>query len=213
MFVETDTEIPPPRCHPWTVVTLNPEAQYWNFRLHPEDIPTALEDFRPWAHYPAIQSFYGLLAWINGNDSIFESNDSGLRPPKVDPETPELVRHVFDADPVGVHGRLAIIFRNLEWNAERKWVEWLKAMIHKGLRDNVPNFPSAIMVGEWPHLFTQIDKEGLAVTLRFWAWGDDEASAMENLRGTFEVIHQCLQWISNDAKRQTSRPAPAPAPP
>jgi hypothetical protein len=41
-----------------------------------------LEDFKPWARYSAIPRFYELLAWLNGDDSIFESNDCGLRPPK-----------------------------------------------------------------------------------------------------------------------------------
>src|ERR1039457_6696500 len=61
MIVEYDTEVPPPREHPWTVVEANPEARYWDFRAQPEHIPLVLEDFKPWSRYPAIPRFYELL--------------------------------------------------------------------------------------------------------------------------------------------------------
>jgi len=206
MFVDYDTEIPPPRQHPWTRVEANPEAQYWDFRANTEQIPLVLEDFKPWAHYAAIPRFYELLAWLNGSDSIFESNDCGLRPPKVDDATPEIVRHVFSSDPIVLHGRLAIIFRDLAWNASAPTVDGLKRAIHDGLRDNVSNFAAVVRVGDWAHLFIGINKEGRAVSLRFWAWGDDEAMAMANLNSTFEAIHGCLKWISDGIKSRAAKP-------
>ena len=206
MFVDYDTEIPPPRQHPWTKVEANPEARYWDFRAHPEQIPLVLEDFKPWAHYTAIPRFYELLTWMNGNDSIFELNDCGLRPPKRDNETPEMMRHVFTSDPVVLHGRLAFIFRDLTWNASAPTLDGLKKAIHDGLRDNVPNIPAVVQVGDWAHLFTSINKEGRAVTLRFWAWGDDEAMAMGHLHSTFDAIHGCLRWLSDGIKNRPAKP-------
>jgi hypothetical protein len=101
-----------------------------------------------------------------------------------------------------MHARLTIIFRGLDWNASLPTVDRLKTTIHDGLRDNVPNIPAVVKIGEWAHFFTQISKEGRAVTLICWAWGDDEAMAMGNLHTTFEAIHGCLQWISNGTKRR-----------
>lgn len=204
MFVDYDDDIPPPRQHPWTQVDANPEARYWDLRANPQQIPEVLEDFKPWSHYGAITNFYQMLAWINGDDSIFESNDCGLRPPRRDDAVPEFIQHVFDSDPIVVHGRLTFFFRNLVWNASPQTVDGLKKTIHDGLRNNVGNFPGVVRVGDWAHLFTSIRKEGRAVSLRFWAWGDDEAMAMSNLNGVFEAIHGCLKWISDGVK---SRPA------
>lgn len=205
MFVNYDAENPPPRQHPWTKVEANPEARYWNFLAHPDQIPLVLEDFKPWAHYAAIPRFYELLTWLNGNDSIFESNDCGLRPSKQDNEAPDLIRHLFISDPIVLHGRLAFIFRDLTWNTSTPNIDGLKKSIHDGLRDNIPNFPAVVSVGDWKHLFTKINKEGRAISLRFWAWGDDEAIAMENLRAVFDAIHGCLLWISDGVKNRGAR--------
>jgi hypothetical protein len=200
MFVDYDTEVPPARDHPWTVLQGKPDARYWDFRAHPEQIPLALEDFTPWSHYPAIQRFYELLKWLNGSDSVFESNDCGLRPPRQDDAAPEMVRNCFASDPTVVHSRLVIIFRDLAWNSAAPTVDGLKGAIHNCLRDNVPNIPAVVKVGEWKHWFTSTNKEGRAVSLRIWAWGDDEAMAMGHLNSTFDAIHGCLQWISEGVK-------------
>ena len=200
MYVAYDIEQPPGREHPWAEALANPDEKYVDFKADPDQIPTALVDFKPWSHYPAIQTFYALLAWLNGADSIFESNDCGLRPPRRDPEVPEPIRRVLDADPIVMHCRLAILFRDLAWNASEPTVDGLKSSIHDALRERVPNFPAVVKIGDWPHLFTEIDKEGRAVTLLIWAWGDDEASAMANLNTTFVNLHGCLRWISDAIK-------------
>ena len=130
-----------------------PAARYWDFRAHSEQIPLVLADFRPWSHYSAILRFYELLACVNGNDSIFESNDCGLRPPRRDEAAPEIVRRGFDNDPVVIHARLAIIIRDLAWNTSAPTVNGLKSSIHNGLRDNIPNVPAVVKIGDWAHFF------------------------------------------------------------
>jgi hypothetical protein len=203
MFVDYDTERPPERDHPWTVAVANPNEKYVDFKSNPDQIPIVLPDFQPWSHYAAIETFYSLLAWLNGPDSIFESNDCGLRPPRIDNASPAPIRSAFDADPIVMHCRLTIIFRALAWNASVPTIDGLKTAIHNGLRDNVPNIPAVVKIGEWNHFFTAINKDGRAVTLVIWAWGDDEAMAMAHLNSTFEAIHACLRWISENVK---SRP-------
>jgi hypothetical protein len=200
MFVVYDTEKPPGRHHPWTVAVKNPEEQYVDFRAHPDQIPLVLPDFKPWSHYSAIQTFYALLTWLNGPDSIFESNDCALGTPRRDNDTPEIVRRAFEADPIVIYGRLTIIFRDLSRNASVPAVEELKRSIHDGLRDNVRNIPAVVKIGDWDHLFTAINQEGRAITLLYWAWGDDEAMAMAHLNTTFDAIYARLRWISNGTK-------------
>jgi hypothetical protein len=109
-----------------------------------------------------------------------------------------------------MHGRLTIFLRELRLNAALQTVDKLKQAIHDGLRDNVPNIPAVVKIGEWAHLFTAVDKEGRAVTLLIWAWGDDEEEAMRYLYAGFDAIHGCLRWISDAAKGGGSQPPLAP---
>ena len=121
-----------------------------------------LEDFRPWSRYVAILTFYELLKWLNGNQSIFETNDCGLRPPRPDSEAPDFIRLLFANDPVVLHGRLTLFCRDLAWNVSAPTVDGLKRSIHDGLRDNVPLFSAVVMVGEWRHFFIAINRPGRA---------------------------------------------------
>jgi hypothetical protein len=123
----------------------------------------------------------------------------GLRPPRTDTETPDIIRHNFESDPLVVHGRLAIFFRDLEWNTGGR-IDSLSKGIHDGLR-RTPNIPAVVAVGEWKNHFTVINKDGHTVTLRFWAWGKTEEDAMASLDFTFGAIHACLRWVCDGMKK------------
>ncbi len=142
--------------------TIGRTKRFWDFKACPEQIPLVLEDFRPWSRYVAILTFYELLKWLNGNQSIFETNDCGLRPPRPDSEAPDFIRPLFANDPVVLHGRLTLFCRDLAWNVSAPTVDGLKRSIHDGLRDNVPLFPAVVMVGEWRHFFIAINRPGRA---------------------------------------------------
>jgi hypothetical protein len=200
LFVDYDREQPPGRNHPWTFAVANPEEKYVDFKAHLDHIPLVLPDFRRWSHYPAIQRFYSLLTWLNGAESIFESTDCGLRPPRQDTVPPAPIKYAFEGEPIVMHARLTIIFRNLTWNTSVATVDRLKTAIHDVLRDNVPNIPAVVKIGEWAHFFTEISKEGRAITLLCWAWGQDEAMSMAQLSTTFDVVHGCLRWISDGTR-------------
>jgi hypothetical protein len=83
-------------------------------------------NFSACAHHQAIQTFYDLLRWLNGPGSPFETNDCGLRPPRIDHGAPDVVRVLFGADPVVMHGRLTVLYRDLRLNASRPHIDWLK---------------------------------------------------------------------------------------
>ncbi len=208
MFVQYDTDHNPPhRRHPWIDAASGPNARYRDFVKRPELISEVLEDFRPFAKFQAIQSFYNLLRWLNGADSPFETNDCGLCPPRIDSQTPDIIRHIFDSDPVVLHGRLTILYRSLAFNTLMPYVQWLTTNIHDTLRDRVPNFPAAVFVGTWPHLFAAIDRTGDVVSLRFWAWGSDERIAMQNLGAIFGNLEGLLQALAHALnERQRSIP-------
>jgi len=190
---------PPGRIHPWTASRTNPDWQYWDFRLQPELIPEVLEDFKPFERFQAIQTFYAFLRWLNGAASEFESNDSGLRAPKVDDQPPQFLP--FER-PTVMHGRLAIIFHDLECNSQNEAVDWVKQSLLQCL-NSVPKFPSSIAIGSWPHYFSATGKEGHAISLQFWAWGEDSDMAIENLDGCFRVLWECLRRISEHLKSES----------
>lgn len=75
VYRATELDIDTGRTHPWTFAEHNPSWRYVDFRREPEKIETSLEDFRPWAQFPATQRFYELIRWLNGPDSLFETND------------------------------------------------------------------------------------------------------------------------------------------
>lgn len=202
VLVRYDTDDNPPhRRHPWIDAVSGPNARYRNFVRNPELVSEVLEDFRPFAHYKAVQCFYDLLRWLNGEESPFETNDCGLCPPRIDPNAPNIIGYVFNRDPVVLHGRLTILYRSLELNTLIPYVQWLATNIHDALRDRVPNFPAAVFVGTWPHLFTAIDRTGNVVSLRFWAWGADEIMAMQNLGGIFENLEGLFQALGSSLER------------
>ena len=200
MFVQADTDPPPPnRAHPWGAATSNPSLKYYNFKAQPELIQQVLEDFKPWEHYTAIPTFYDLLRWLNGPNSVFETNDCGLRPPKIDPAPPALIR--FSA-PTVMHGRLSVLFRDLIHNTRSESIEWLQKGILGWLKDGVPNWPVCVFVGPWPHVFIDIGKPGNTLQLRYWAWGENEAEAMQFLDALYRALTACFKSASASIRAQ-----------
>jgi hypothetical protein len=155
-----------------------------------------LEDFKPFAHQKAIQQFYSLLRWLNGPTSPFETNDCGLRPPRTDHEVPIVVAGAVKPDPIVIHGRMTVLYRHLSLNTSEQHVIWLKQTMHGALRDRVQAFPAVIFIGTWPHWFLPINKQGQVISLRYWAWGDDEAAAFHNLGDTYQTLNGLFEWLA-----------------
>src|SRR5258708_5105425 len=109
------------RSHPWTGSATDPASRYYDFKKHPELISAVLEDFRPWSETLAVQSFYRLLAMLNGGDSPLETNDCAFNEPSPNLDSAFGKR-------LQCSGRLLILFRDLLRNSERDRVEWLVAM-------------------------------------------------------------------------------------
>ena len=76
-----------PRSHPWIDGESDPTHRYYDFRTSPELIRSSLEDMQEWSTYPATETFYRLLEWLNGPESVFESNDCAFILVRVQGET------------------------------------------------------------------------------------------------------------------------------
>jgi hypothetical protein len=67
-----------PRAQPWTT---DSKSRYHDLMAAPALIRTAVEDFVPWAAWPAVDTFDGLVERINGPASSLESNGRGFDGP------------------------------------------------------------------------------------------------------------------------------------
>jgi len=199
MFTWLDEDLPPKRTHPWAFAEGRPDLIYYDFKKNPEKIREVLEDFKPLEHYPAIQKYYDLLEWLNGESSIFETNDCTLSQLEIHQDPPPMIPLV---SPIGIHGRLTIIYRNLELNTQETDIDWLSGSLLRVL-SAIPKFHAVVKIGLWQHRFTAIGKAGNAISLRFWAWGSDEDQAMTNLGGVFEALHKTLRALSMRHARQS----------
>ena len=200
MLVYYDDQIPPagqgPRAHPYAG-GLHPDIRYYDFRAHPELIPTVLEDFLPVSHFPAIQRFYDLLAWINGPDSVFESNDCGLRPIRTR-QSPTTSRQLECS------GRLMIFLRTLSYNTSEDHVAWSLGRFKQLVSEADPTFrDGCLALTLMPCAFlalSDVEEEqfGEQLQITWWAFGDSDGETMAALGRCYAVIHYCLRQLSEE---------------
>jgi len=205
------------RTQPWTSAERDENERYYNFRQHPELIYEVLEDYKPWDHYEAIQLFYGLLAWVNGPESRFESNDCAFHGPADNFQKDRFPKELMCS------GRLMFFFRELTFNLS---VDSRQVVIIDQRR---PPRYSANLLFQWfvnrsMELIDQLHQEtrwacvapelspvryddapaspedrfGYQLSFGFWAWGDDEQETMENLSAAVDTILQVLKTTSDE---------------
>jgi hypothetical protein len=184
------------RAHPWTDASANAEYRYRDFRAEPSLIRTSLEDFVPFAEWPATERFYRLLEWINDDDSIIESNDCAL-------EGPAKNTSAGSTKALESTGRLMILWRDLPLNLIAGNAEWLEAALHRHLNELDPEFEEgAVGITIYPVRYVTLPpsrQDGFQVMISFWAWGDDDAEVMTNLDRAFANIDAALHAITFEA--------------
>lgn len=193
-----------PRSHPWTDAVASSACRYYDFKRRPELIRTALEDFVPWSHYPAVTVLYELLERLNAHGSSFETNDCAFSAPHSS-EAPQLGK-ILQCE-----GRVMMLHRALESNLSLHLIDSLKNAIHLGLATLDPDFASG-MIGTTivPVRYLELPvaperQLGYQLMLSFWAWGDSEREAMDNLERTLRALARALADVA------AARPAPRSA--
>ncbi|MDH4186681.1 MAG: hypothetical protein OEV08_06770 [Nitrospira sp.] len=200
VYEHNDPDSLRPRSHPWVDGEFNPQHCYYDFRAHPELIRSSIEDMREWDSYPAIETFYQLLEWLNGPESVFESNDSAFN-------SPTAATRTQSSTPRHCSGRLMILYRNLALNTEPTQIHWLTNAAAHAARRTDPAFESGaigatitsvrfITLPRHPAL-----QQGQQLMLSFWAWGKDEPEVMANLNRTLKNMTQVLRGLSNEIRR------------
>ncbi|MCF8203517.1 MAG: hypothetical protein K9J82_00455 [Methylotenera sp.] len=194
------------------------QAGFVDFKAEPYRIPEVLEDFRPYASEPAVQTFYSMLRWINGPESELESADCLFRGPEQNSST-RTSHHALQA-----HGRLCLMFRHLPGNCHAESFDWLLTRLGTALNfmdTELVMSEAVIGFSKSRTLFTEISNgtvradgqfesdrddpgHGNQVTLWFWAFGDTEAAVFANLDRIFSNIWAACR-ITSDAITQGNR--------
>jgi len=183
------------RAHPWSEAEADSTQRYYDFKQSPELIPSVLEDFQEFSSYRSVQQFYALLAWLNV-ESALESNDCAFRGP-----SPNTTDRQFPF-PIKCSGRLMVLFKNLEENAQEKSINWLCTALQAGLMAASPSFKAGAvglsrMAVAYKALGSLPGQAGLGkeVMLSFWAYGDSAGVAMESLGVVVAAMESALRAV------------------
>lgn len=207
VYEHNDPDSLRPRAHPWTDGESDPAHKYYDFRARPELIRSSIEDLQEWGAYPATETFYRLLEWLNGPESAFESNDCAFSgaTANTSPQYPKRLQ---------CSGRLMILYRDLASNTSPGQMHWLTNATAHAVRKIDPAFEwGAVGVTITSVRFTTLPgpperQRGQQLMLSFWAWGEDEPEVMTNLDRTFHNLTAALQQVSVEIRRSSSGTVP-----
>lgn len=197
IYEHSDPDSMSPRSHPWIDGESNPAHRYYNFRSSPELIRSSIEDMQEWSAYPATETFYRLLEWLNGPESVFESNDCAFSSAAATTQSPKRLQ---------CSGRLMMLYRDLLLNTSPKQIQWLTNAAAQALNQTDPAFEGgAIGVTIMSVRFTTLPgpperQRGQQLMLSFWAWGEQEPEAMANLDRTFRNMTVALRGLSDEIR-------------
>jgi hypothetical protein len=205
------------RQHPWTASSRNAAFKYHDFKKQPELVSEVLEDFKPWEHYEAVQLFYEMLRWLNGEESKLETSDCGFRGPRTNEQRDGWPKELV------CNGGLFVLLRDIPLNlaSESKlWSEQYLAghkpkpyrpseaqqrLIDSSLKlinqTNQECVWACIGVGMVSIMFVEApvpenEQLGYQIVYRFWAWGDTEKEVMENFKCVVETFFRCFKQLS-----------------
>ncbi len=182
------------RTHPWSGSLTDGAHRHYDLRREPALIRTSLEDWRGWERYPATETFYRLLEWLNGADSSLETSDCAFNGPAAnDTET-------FDKA-LQCSGRLMLLFRDLPLNTDTSAVHTLTNALAHALSRCDPSFQWGVIgVTVVPVRYatlpaTHTDQLGAQLMLSPFAWGDDEVEAMAHMDRTLRGLTSALREV------------------
>ena len=190
------------RSHPWIDAESDPTNRYYDFKTHPELIRSSLEDMQEWSEYPATETFYRLLEWLNGAESVFESNDCAFSGAIANTSTQFSKR-------LQCSGRLMILYRDLALNTSPEQIHWLTNAAAHALKGIDPAFEwGAIGATIMSVRFTTLPgppelQRGQQLMLSFWAWGENELEVMTNLDRTFLNMTVALRKLADGIRHSS----------
>jgi hypothetical protein len=181
------------RSHPWCNAVDDEAARYYDFKTSPELIRSSLEDFKPFERYPAVEALYALLERVNHARSPLESNDCSFVPPGENRTS--LVSAAMECS-----GRVMLLYGDLPENTRKTRIAWLKTAFHYELSQLDPKF-SLGMIGTTllPVRYLGLppaEQLGQQLMLSFWAFGQTEPLAMQNLARVLRNLTHAVRSVS-----------------
>ncbi|RVK93388.1 hypothetical protein [Sinorhizobium meliloti] len=195
------------RYHPWTVTTKTPDGKYVDFKRYPELISETLEDLRLVDGTVAAQAVVEFITWANGPDSIFETNDFGLRAIRPNQSGVSTAK-------LELHGRVTLLFRDLRLNTSERIVQTFLSKADQQLKAIDTHFKEACWGWcTWPHCFTELleanqPAEGDCLSYMVWSWGNDVSHTHEHLLRAFRNLRTALERAAHDLREHQGRASP-----
>lgn len=183
------------RTHPWGKTAYEEKGgQYFNFIESPESIPYVLEDFTPFADKPAVKTFYEFLKWINGPESLLETNDCALREGVII-NTDSIFKYSHKID-----GRVEFFLRQHEMNCHEQISTWLMRMFSFYMQVERPNLLNALTdIQLAPTDFILLPGNqtyGYRIRLVFNAYGNGDIDTWYALDCLFNAIWDATKRLS-----------------
>lgn len=105
-----------------------------------------------------------------------------------------------------VSGRLLILYRREDFNVRRKNLEMLNEAVQHYLSQIDQDLsPHEAWIGTTivSTTYVRLNQFGYRFMVSFWAWGDSEDEAFDNLERLFRALRECLTRVSEDLKAAT----------
>jgi len=180
------------RSFPWFTSAHDFRCRYIDFKEHPALIPTTLEDFLVWSSYPAIQTFYEAIRWINSTSSELETDDCAFGGIKLNGS--DHFKKERQAD-----GRVMLFFRKLKLNCAEESAQWLMDCFEFHLQRVEMDLEWGVVgLSKCCTRFKTIGQEGRSLIVNFWAWGDTQDEVMGNLLCVFRGLLAATQRVSQE---------------
>lgn len=199
------------RSHPWQGSLTDPTHRYHDLKKHPELIRSALEDFLPFAAYPAVETFYQLLEWLNGPTCVLQTNDCAFNGPGPN----EMAKYPA----LQCSGRVMVLYRELKKNRDSRRISRIADTIATTLLSRDEDFGAGIIgvtivpVRLTALLVNEDDQLGWQLMLSFWAIGDDPDETLENLDRTLTNLSAVLRQVAAVKPRRGRRGSSKGSPP
>lgn len=196
VYYDRDLERPDGRTHPWTHSSSDASHRYYDFVERPELIRTSLEDVLPFGGRPCADAFYELLEWINGPASLFETNDSGMRP--VGPSDEHQFPHSMK-----MTARIHLFLRDHSENTSRTGVVWLLGALQHCIEREDDGWKRgciglALQPTKFETLPAACEQIGWLHEVHFWAFGDTEAETEDAFARCVRNVLAVLKEINRE---------------
>lgn len=194
------------RTHPWDQTEHDPRQRYVDFKQHPELIPETLVDFHPWRHLPEVEEFFELIRWLNGPDSVLETNDCGFRGPHPN-EKKDQPRTNIEL-PFRATGRVMVLYRHLELNVSDTHTERLVGAIERYAKQIDPGWTKGVIgIAFAPVRYETISPpaHGRQVSVGWWLWGESEADVMAGLGRLSRNLLEHFRRLSSEVREVLAR--------